>query len=174
MRNHVTLVGRKRAPGRINTNVRRAPAVTSNDGFRRDKTARERLAGILGRTRRLGSDDPGSEEVHLCARESLPPISCGSFRIAARLSTLAETQIKVWRLSARAAATEVIGLDSDRNVRAHFEITRELRGELETLRIIFHSPHEGALRMHLDGTPLGEIAGTVDRALCRGIVRDLV
>jgi hypothetical protein len=94
--------------------------------------------------------------------------------LAARFSTQVETHIKVWGLSAHADATEVIGFDSDRRVRARFEITRELRGDLETLLVVFHCPAEGALRMHLDGTPIGEIAGVVDSALCRGIVRDLV
>jgi serine/threonine protein kinase len=166
-------------------------------GDRRDRVesmrvVRERLEEILGpaASRSLGSRADGSRsagspaagsaedsdgaEVHFFERETFPPVADGPFRIAARFSTVAETKIRVWTLSAHAAATEVIGFDSDRNVRARLEITRELRDDLETLLVVFHSPEEGALRMHLDGTPIGEIAGVVDGALCRGIVRDLV
>jgi tRNA A-37 threonylcarbamoyl transferase component Bud32 len=148
-------------------------------GDRRDRLqtmrmARERLGEILGHAPRLGPGGDGSASSGSLSAGRVVPMHARPLRIAARFSTLAETKIKVWRLSSHAAATEVIGFDSDRNVRAHLEITRELRGEKETLLVVFHSPEEGALRMHLDGTPIGEIAGVVDRALCRGIVRDLV
>jgi predicted Ser/Thr protein kinase len=119
------------------------------------------------------SDDTDSEEVHFFERESLPPMAGGPLRIAARLATLKETKIKVWRLSAHAETTEVIGFDCDRNVRARFEITHERRGAKESLVIVFHSPEEGAWQMHPDGTPMGKIAGALDGALCRGIIRDL-
>jgi hypothetical protein len=126
------------------------------------------------RTAVTRADGPPSDGRQASGHESVPPVSGVAHRLAARFSTRAETKIEVWRLSARAGATEVIGFDADRNVRARFEITRELRDGVETVLVVFHSPEEGALRMDLDGMPIGEISGVVDRALCRGIVRDLV
>jgi hypothetical protein len=127
-----------------------------------------------GRTAITRTDTPPSDRRKCSAHESVPPVSGVAHRLAARFATRAETKIEVWRLSAHAGATEVIGFDADRNVRARFEITRELRGDVETVFVVFHSPEEGALRMDLEGTPIGGTSGVVDRALCRGIVRDLV
>jgi serine/threonine protein kinase len=120
------------------------------------------------------TDDPDREEADSFERESLPPTLGGPLRLAARFATRAETAIKVWRLSARGAATEVIGYDADWNVRARLEIIPEVRAGVETLLLAFHAPEEGTLRMNLDGTPMGEVAGVVDSALWRGVVRDLV
>ena len=147
------------------------------------RAARERIEEILGDAPRLGPGSSGTrflaaaperEEVHSFERDSLPPTLGGPLRLAARFATRAETQIRLWRLSARGAATEVIGYDADWTVRARLEILPEVRAGIETLRVAFHAPREGALRMDLDGTPIGEIEGVVDPALWRAVVRDLV